>query len=61
MQQDPTAITVGAVITLALFGLIAFIVHRTQNAPAGRPALVLTAAATVLAALPAILFALYGG
>jgi hypothetical protein len=52
---------VGAIITLALFGLIAFIVHCTANAPASRPAIVLTAVATVLAVLPAILLALYGG
>lgn len=54
-------INVGVVTTLALFGLIAYIVHRTVSAPTARPALVLTAVATVLAAFPAILFALYGG
>lgn len=60
-QQDPSVITAGVVTTLALFGLIAYVVHRTASSPTGRPALVLTAVATVLAAFPAILFALYGG
>ncbi|MGK5550260.1 hypothetical protein ACSNOI_01480 [Actinomadura kijaniata] len=60
-SPDPGALVAGVVITLALFGLIAFIVHRLAGGPSGRPAPVLIAVSVVIAALPAVLVPFLGG
>jgi hypothetical protein len=48
---------IGALITLAFIALAAYIV---RTAPANSQARVLTATATLMAAIPAVLFALLG-
>jgi ABC-type phosphate transport system permease subunit len=51
------SLAVGALITLAFVALAIYIVHST---PANTRARVLTAAATLMAALPAVLLAMFG-
>jgi hypothetical protein len=58
MQPDhPLSVLVGGLITLAFVGLAVYIVRST---PSGTRARVLTATATLMASLPAVLFALSG-
>lgn len=58
MHPDPVlSVFMGGVITFAFVGLAAFIVRST---PPNTRARVLTAAATLMASLPPVLFALYG-
>ena len=56
-QHDPLLIVAGVVVTLAFFLLIAYVVRAT---PAARAARVLAAVGSVMVALPAVLYALYG-
>lgn len=51
------SLLVGALVTLTFIGLALYIVRTT---PAGTRARVLTATATLMASLPAVLLALYG-
>ncbi|MDP4510290.1 hypothetical protein [Nonomuraea turcica] len=53
----PLSLLVGALVTLAFIGLAIYIVRTT---PASTRARVLTATATLMACLPAVLLALYG-
>ncbi|GAA4522794.1 hypothetical protein GCM10023191_102220 [Actinoallomurus oryzae] len=58
MHSDrPLSLLIGGLVTLAFVGLAVYIVRST---PAGTRARVLTATATLMASLPAVLFALYG-
>ncbi|WP_158581740.1 hypothetical protein [Actinomadura spongiicola] len=57
MPAHPLSLLVGGLITLAFIGMVAFIVRST---PVSSRARVLTATATLMASLPAVLFALYG-
>lgn len=56
----PGVISAGVVTTLAFFLLIGFVVHTLRTAAGARLAGVLTAIATLMAMLPAVLYALYG-
>ena len=58
--MPPSTIGAGVVITLAFFVLIGFVVHRTAQSSSVRAAAVLTAVGAAVAALPAVLYALYG-
>lgn len=60
MRHDPVWITAGLVVILAMMCLIAFVIYVLKGAPTGRLAAVLTAVGTVLATIPAILWALHG-
>ncbi|MFC4536921.1 hypothetical protein [Sphaerisporangium dianthi] len=51
------SLLVGTLVTLTFIGLAGYIVRTT---PAGTRARVLTATATLMASVPAVLFALYG-
>jgi hypothetical protein len=58
MSPDhPLSLVIGGLVALAVVGLAAYIVQAT---PSGARARVLTAAATLMASVPAVLFALYG-
>jgi hypothetical protein len=57
MSAHPLSLLIGGLVTLAFIGMVAFIVRSTPVASRAR---VLTAAATLMAALPTVLFALYG-
>jgi hypothetical protein len=57
MHSHTLSLLVGGVVTLAFIGLALYIVRCT---PVGTRARVLTATATLMASLPAVLFALYG-
>jgi hypothetical protein len=56
-QHDPVLIMAGMIVILGAFALIAYVV---KCAPPARVAIVLTAVATVLAAIPVIVYALGG-
>ena len=51
------SLVIGGLVALAVVGLAAYIVRAT---PSGARARVLTAAAALMASVPAVLFALYG-
>lgn len=58
MHPDrPLPVLIGGLVTLAFVGLAVYIVRST---PSGTRARVLTAAATLMASLPAVLLALSG-
>lgn len=57
MPAHSLSLLTGGLVALAFIGMVAFIVRST---PAPGQARVLTAAATLVAVLPAVLFALYG-
>lgn len=57
MPAHALSLAVGGFTVLAFVGLTMFIVHVT---PVGARARVLTATASLMACVPAILFALYG-
>jgi hypothetical protein len=54
--DNPLPLLIGALVTLAFVALAVYIIRST---PAGNRARVLTAAATLMASLPAVLSALY--
>jgi ABC-type phosphate transport system permease subunit len=56
--DHPLSLFIGGLVTLAFVGLAIYIVRTT---PARNRARVLIVTATLMASLPAVLFALYGG
>jgi hypothetical protein len=54
----PLSLLVGVLVTLTFVGLAIYIVRTTHASTRAR---VLTATATLMASLPAVLLALYGG
>ncbi|MDN3359101.1 hypothetical protein [Actinomadura sp. DC4] len=59
-QPGRTPALAGIVITLALFVLLGSVVYMLRTSPGTDVAVVLSAMATVVAALPAVLLALSG-
>lgn len=57
MPQDPVLIVAGVVVTLAFFMLVGYVSRALRNS--SRPAAAIVAVATLVGALPAILYALY--
>jgi hypothetical protein len=57
---DRTQIAAGLIVTLALFVLLGSVVYLLRNSPGANVAVVLSAMATVMTALPAVLLALVG-
>ncbi len=57
MPQDPVPIMAGVVVTLAFFILVGYVARALRNS--SRPAAAIAAIATLVGALPAILYALY--
>jgi hypothetical protein len=58
LSDHALSLVIGGLITLAFVGLAVYIVRST---PSGTRARVLTAAAALMASLPPVLLALYGG
>ena len=56
MAQDPVLIVAGVVVTLAFFILVGYVVRALRGS--SRPAAAIAAIATLVGALPAILYAL---
>lgn len=55
---DPTLLLAEVVVTLAFFGLVAYVAREYRGHP-GKAAVVLASVATSVAVLPSVLYALF--